>query len=284
MDETPQGGAHGGAQGGMRPAAFFDLDRTVMSGASTFYFAKAAVSRGFYPRRRLVKAIWKAFWFKRMGSSDEQSEALKDQMLEAVRDRTRAGMDALLPDVLGPIMLNVFPEVFQRILVHERAGVPTYLCSAAPVEVVEPVARALGMSGGALATTAAVDEEGRYTGELVGPWVYGQGKVIAMEEAAERDGLDLKESYAYSDSFSDLPMLEAVGHPVVVNPDRALRDLALDRGWEIIRFESRHPVRIALTAGALTGAAAAIGAVLLARDQGRRAGAAASSGRSRRGR
>jgi HAD superfamily hydrolase (TIGR01490 family) len=249
-----------------RAAAFFDLDRTVMAGASTFYFARAAVSRGFYPRTRLVKAIWKAFWFRRVGSTDEQSEALKDQMLEAVRGRTRGGMDALLPDVLGPIMLNVYPEVFQRILHHERDGIATYLCSASPVEVVSPVARALGMSGGALATTAAVDEEGRYTGELVGAWMYGAGKAVAMEEEAERAGVDLKQSWAYSDSFSDLPMLEAVGHPVVVNPDRLLRELALDRDWEILFFEPRRLLRIAIAGGAAAGAAAALGGYFILRE------------------
>jgi HAD superfamily hydrolase (TIGR01490 family) len=247
-------------------AAFFDLDRTVMSGASSFYFGKAAVRGGFYPRRKIVAGMWKAFWFKHMGASDETSEALKDQMLESVKGRTRAGMDALLPEVLGPIMLNVFPEVFQRILHHERDGVPTYLCSASPIEVVAPVARALGMSGGALATTAAIDHEGRYTGELIGPWVYGDGKVVAMEEEAERTGIDLKASWAYSDSMSDLPMLEAVGHPVAVNPDRKLRELALDREWEILRFEPRYAWRVALGAGAATGAAAAAGAWYLARE------------------
>jgi HAD superfamily hydrolase (TIGR01490 family) len=254
----------------LKSAAFFDLDRTVMSGASTYYFGKAAVKRGFYPRRKIATAMWKAFWFRRVGATDETSEALKDQMLESVRGRTRSGMDALLPDVLGPIMLNVYPEVFQRILHHERDGVPTYLCSASPIEVVAPVARALGMSGGALATAAAVDHEGRYTGELLGPWVYGAGKVTAMEEEAERAGIDLKTSWAYSDSYSDLPMLEAVGHPVAVNPDSRLRELALEREWEILRFEPRHGLRALLVAGGATGGAAAVGAWFLARESRRR--------------
>ncbi len=254
-------------QPGLRPAAFFDLDRTVMSGASTYYFGKAAIKRGFYPRRKMLKGVWHAFWFRRLGSTDDTSQALKDQMLASVEGRSRSGLDALLPEVLGPILLNVFPEIFQRILHHERDGVPTYLCSASPVEVVAPVARALGMSGGALATRAAVDEDGHYTGELVGPWVYGSGKVVAMEDEAERVGLDMKESWAYSDSFSDLPMLEAVGNPVAVNPDKRLRELALDRDWEILRFEPRHALRVALIAGAATGAAAAVGAYAMSRDQ-----------------
>jgi HAD superfamily hydrolase (TIGR01490 family) len=237
------------------PAAFFDLDRTVMSGSSTYYFAKAAVKSGFYPRRRLFRSAWKLFWFKRRGASDAQSEAVRDQVLDSVRGRTRAGMEALLPDVLGPILVNVYPEIYRRILDHERHGVRTYLCSASPHEVVGPVARALGMSGGALATIAEVDGEGCYTGSLLGPFCYARGKVEAIDLAAREHGIDLASSYSYSDSVSDLPMLEHVGHPVTVNPDRELRRIALEREWEILRVEPRHGVRAAIGAGILTGGA-----------------------------
>ncbi len=236
-------------------AAFFDLDRTVMSGASTYYFAKAAVKSGFYPRRVLLRGAWKTFWFRRRGASDEQSLAVRDQVLDSIRGRTRAGMEALLPDVLGPILLNVYPEIFRRILDHERAGVRTYLCSASPIEVVGAVARALDMSGGALATCADVDPEGAFTGTLRGPFCYGPGKVEAMLIEAERSGIDLTQSYAYSDSMSDLPMLEAVGHAVAVNPDRDLRRIALEREWEILRVEPRHGLRAAIGAGIVTGGA-----------------------------
>lgn len=234
--------------------AFFDLDRTVMSGASTYYFAKAAVKSGFYSRRLLLRGAWKTFWFKRHGASDEQSEAARDQVLAAVQGRTRAGLEALLPEVLGPILLNVYPEIYRRILEHERSGVPTYLCSASPIEVVEPVSRALGMSG-ALATRAETDADGTYTGRLIGPFCYAAGKVTAMENEALRIELDLDRSWAYSDSMSDRPMLERVGHPVAVNPDRALRALALEREWEILRVEPRHGMRAAIGAGIITGGA-----------------------------
>ena len=250
--------------------AFFDLDRTVMSGASTYFFAKAAVKSGFYSRRMLLRGAWKKFWFKRRGASDEQSEAARDQVLAAVQGRTRAGLEALLPEVLGPILLNVYPEIYRRILDHERAGVRTYLCSASPIEVVEPVARALGMTG-ALATRAETDVEGTYTGRLVGPFCYGAGKVVAMESEARRSGIDLDQSWAYSDSISDQPMLERVGKAVAVNPDKALRSIALEREWEIMRVEPRHGVRAAIGAGIVTGGAGVgVGTAYLLRRMSRR--------------
>jgi HAD superfamily hydrolase (TIGR01490 family) len=252
------------------PGAFFDLDRTVMSGASTYFFAKAAVKSGFYSRRMLLRGAWKTFWFKRRGASDEQSEAARDQVLAAVQGRTRAGLEALLPEVLGPILLNVYPEIYRRILDHERAGVPTYLCSASPIEVVEPVARALGMTG-ALATRAETDADGTYTGRLVGPFCYGSGKVVAMESESERAGIDLDASWGYSDSISDQPMLERVGRAVAVNPDKALRSIALEREWEILRVEPRHGLRAAIGAGIVTGGAGVgVGTAYLLRRMSRR--------------
>ena len=255
----------------MVPAAFFDLDRTVMSGASTYWFGKAALKSGFYPRRRLARDAWKAFWFKRVGASDEQSNAVRDQILNTVAGRTQAGMMSFLPDVLGAILINVYPEVFRRILDHERDGVPTYLVSASPIEIVGPVARALGMSGGALATTAAVDRDGVYTGELIGPFCYGPGKVVAIEAEAARGDLDLARSWAYSDSASDLPMLAAVGNPVAVNPDRRLRDAARESEWEILRTEARHGLRTLIAAGVLTGGAGVgVGTAIVLRRLNRR--------------
>ncbi|MCZ7535110.1 MAG: HAD-IB family hydrolase [Acidimicrobiia bacterium] len=161
--------------------------------------------------------------------------------------------------------------MFRRILDHERDAVATYLVSASPVEIVGPVARALGMSGGALATTAAVDGDGIYTGELVGPFCYGAGKVTAIEAEAARVGIDLGRSWAYSDSASDLPMLGAVGNPVAVNPDKKLRDVARESEWEILRTEARHGLRAIVAAGIVTGGAGVgIGTAMLLRRLNRR--------------
>src|SRR5260221_6913548 len=134
----------------MGSAAFFDLDRTVMSGASTWYFGLAALKRGFYSRRALARDAWSAVVFSRKGSTDDTADAVRTQILAAVRGHSRDEMDRLLPDVLGPIISHVHRDIFLRILEHEAAGTPTYLCSASPIEIVEPVARALNMSGGAL--------------------------------------------------------------------------------------------------------------------------------------
>ncbi len=141
---------------------------------------------------------------------------------------------------------------------HRRAGRDTYIVSASPQELVEPLASSLGMTGG-IGTVSEVDAAGIYTGELAGPFVYGPGKVTAMKEIAEWEGYDLALSYAYSDSASDLPMLESVGHPVAVNPDNALARVAHDHGWPIVIF-SRRTRRVVRRTTALAGAAGMAGA------------------------
>lgn len=247
----------------MTQAAFFDLDRTVTSGASTLWFGKAALAHGYYPRRQLARDAWKAFWFRRRGDAGQDTGGLRDHILAAVKGWRRSDMDVLIPEVLAPILERIYPQSWERILEHERAGVPTYLCSASPVEIVDAVARTLGMTGGAIATVAAVDEEGRYTGDLEGPFCYGEGKAEAMRAEAERSKIDLSRCWAYSDSSSDVPMLEAVGHAVAVNPDGDLRRVAEERGWEIERFEPRHGLRVLIAATSIVGVGAiATGAIL----------------------
>lgn len=251
----------------MNAAAFFDLDRTVMSGASTWHFGVAALRRGFYSRRSLVVDAWSALTFARRGSTDDSAEAVRERILAAVQGKRRDEMDRLVPDVLGPILGRVHPEVYLQILEHERSGVPTYLCSASPVEILLPIARALNMTGGALGTVAAVDDRGVYTGELAAPFCYGDGKRIAIEREAQRRGLELSVSFAYSDSLSDLPMLEAVGRPVVVSPDAELDVLARERGWPELRVTSSRATWRTRLALACIGAGAAFAA---GRTTGRR--------------
>ncbi len=141
----------------------------------------------------------------------------------------------------------------------------------------EPLAAAIGMTGG-IGTVSAVNADGVYTGELAGPFVYGPGKVIAIKEIADWEGYDMAVSYAYSDSASDLPMLEAVGHPVAVNPDGALRTIAHDRGWPIVIF-SRRTRRVVRRTTALVGAAGMAGAAFAG---GLALGRKGTSGRSAR--
>lgn len=255
----------------MAVAAFFDLDRTVTSGASTLWFGKAALAHGYYPRRQLARDAWKAFWFRMRGDAGQDTGGLRDHILTAVEGWRRSDMDVLIPEVLAPILERVYPQSWERILEHERAGVRTYLCSASPVEIVGAVARALQMSGGAIATVAAVDGDGKYTGELEGPFCYAEGKAEAMRAEAARSDIDLSRSWAYSDSSSDVAMLDSVGHAVAVNPDSKLRKIAEERGWDIERFEPRHGLRVVVASTSVVGIGAiATGAVFGVRALRRR--------------
>ncbi len=174
-----------------------------------------------------------------------------------------------LVQVVAPI---TYKEAVELIGDHKQAGRRVYIVSAAPEEIVEPLARYLGAEE-AIASRAAVSA-GLYTGQLLN-FAYGPQKAATMRHIAERDGLDLNESWAYSDSVTDLPMLETVGHPVVVNPDRALRRIAQMRGWPVLQFSelmavtpaARRPVRAGLfgVAGAVVVGALLLGVVVVAR-------------------
>jgi len=177
-----------------------------------------------------------------------------------------------LDEVVEPI---IYAEALELLEQHQASGRKTYLVSASPEEIVQPLAEYLGVDG-AIASRAVVDLDGRYTGEMAF-YAYGPFKAEAMRDLALFEGIDLASSYAYSDSYTDVPMLEAVGHPVVVNPDRVLARLARDRGWETLQFtrpvrlRDRVPVPNLPTAAALTGVAlAATGAAVLVRRHGHR--------------
>jgi phosphoserine phosphatase len=175
------------------------------------------------------------------------------------------------PEVLAGILPRIYPEMLDEVRHHQDEGRPTFIVSAAGNDIVKQLAAVLRMADG-IGTAYRVDPEtDAYTGELEGPFVYGKGKVEAMRRYAEEHGIDLGASYAYSDSASDLPMLRAVGNPVVVNPDAALMEVARAEGWQVMRFE-RLGRKLAI-AGA-TALAAAIGgssrALIARRRQGRR--------------
>jgi phosphoserine phosphatase len=165
--------------------------------------------------------------------------------------------------VVPRLLDKVRPEAKLLLELHHRAGRDTYIVSAAPQEIVGPFAEALGMTGGIGTVSEVVD--GVYTGELAGPFCYGAGKVEAIKEMAGWEGFDLSRCYGYSDSASDLPMLEAVGHPVAVNPDRALADVASVRGWPVVVFHRKTRLvvkRVTAGVGASGLAAAAFAAGL----------------------
>ena len=218
-------------------AAFFDLDRTLISGSSAFTLAIEARRAGLIPTHEFVRDAAGAAAFKLFGASDDTSDEVKKRILGAVKGMEQADLVAINAEVLPKLIERVRPEAKRLVERPRHAGRDTFIVSAAPQEIVEPLALALGMTGG-IGTRSEL-EDGVYTGELSGPFCYGPGKVEAMKELAAWHDYDLDQSYAYSDSASDFPMLDAVGHPVAVNPDSPLERRARAEGWPIVIFSER---------------------------------------------
>src|SRR5436190_3695098 len=211
-----------------RGAAFFDLDKTLMEGSSAIHFGRAAYRAGMMSRRQLVADLWANVRFRLEGASDEATTALRRRILDElagykVRDLARLG-----PEVLAGILPRIYSTVLETAYEHQDAGRPAYVVTAASQELAELLAHVLVLDG-AIGTRSEV-RDGVYTGAPDGPFVYGEGKAAAIRDVAAREGLDLAECWAYSDSASDLPMLRVVGHPVVVNPDANLAQIAREEG------------------------------------------------------
>jgi HAD superfamily hydrolase (TIGR01490 family) len=244
-------------------AAFFDLDRTLISGSSAFDIALAARKAGYLRTAQLARDAVSAVMFKLRGASDDKSDAVRQRILGAVTGMRQEDLVGLNAEVLPKLLDKIRPEARRLLDLHRHAGRATYIVSASPIEIVEPLAATLGMTAGIGTRSSVVD--GVYTGELDGPFCYGQGKVVAIEALARWDGFDLAQCYAYSDSASDLPMLQAVGHPVAVNPDAALERHAIANGWPIVHFSQRTKAvirRVAAGVGATAiGAAGFAGGV-----------------------
>lgn len=250
-------------------AAFFDLDRTIISGSSVFAFGWAAYRAGMLSNRDLLGDALSAMTFLFMGASDEKTEAVKDRVLGAIEGVPVTEFEKLGEQIIPALVDDVRREARGLIDLHHAAGRDTYIVSASPVEIVDEFARAIGMTGG-IGTVAEI-KDGIYTGALAQPFTYGKGKAYAVKRIAKEKGYDLDLSYAYTDSAGDLPMLEAVGHPVAVNPDRALETIAGARGWPIVEF-SRTRKKVIKRTTAAAGAAAVAGLAYAAgRGAGRRA-------------
>lgn len=214
-------------------AAFFDLDRTLIRGSANFPLAVAAFRAGYVPPKDLLHDAVTAVSFVVRGSTDESSVALRQRILRAVAGHPAQDVIALGESFLPRIAAGVLPEARALLAEHDGRGEPTYVVSASPIEIVGRLAERIGMAGG-VGTRSEIDADGRYTGELDGPFCYKEGKVAEVQRLAEQRGHDLAASYAYSDSISDLPFLQAVGHPVAVNPDRELRAHAVRHGWRVV--------------------------------------------------
>jgi HAD superfamily hydrolase (TIGR01490 family) len=231
-----------------REAAFFDLDRTLISGSSGLPWARAAAKAGLISRRQMAKWGVDALRFRLRGASDEATENLMAEIKQVFQGTSARDIARMAPEVLVGVLPRIYPEMLEEVYAHQDAGRRTFIVSAAGDELVQLLARILYMDGG-IGTAYEVGEDGLFTGELGGTFMYGEGKVEAMRRFADELDIDLEASYAYSDSASDLPMLRAVGHPVVVNPDEPLARIAREEGWRVMRFENLGR-RLAL--GALT--------------------------------
>lgn len=249
-------------------AAFFDLDKTVIAKAAMLAFGPRLHQEGMLSRRLVARALWGQVVFRYLGADEGRMEKMRETALKVAagweKERISELVDSALTEIIDPL---VYAEAVELIESHQEAGRRVYLVSASPEEIVLPLARHLGVDD-AIATRARIDATGRYTGE-VEFYSAGEHKVTAIEAEAEAYGLDLPNSFAYSDSVTDVPMLETVGHPVAVNPDKGLLKVATERGWEIRVFDNPqllvegrtvrapHPGTI----GAV-GAAAALGAAV----------------------
>lgn len=250
-------------------AAFFDLDRTIITGSSVFSLGWAAYRAGMLANRDLAKDALSTLAFVFAGASDEKAEAVKGRVLGAIAGVPVADLEMLGEQIIPNLEDDVRREARGLIDLHHAAGRDTYIVSASPIEIVDTFAKAIGMTGG-LGTVAEI-KDGVYTGELAEPFTYGEGKAYAVRRLAEEKGYDLDLSYAYTDSAGDLPMLEAVGHPVAVNPDRALEAIASNRGWPIVEFSRTTKKVIKRTTAAAGATALAAVAYALGRGAGKRA-------------
>jgi HAD superfamily hydrolase (TIGR01490 family) len=260
-------GAASAAAGAAKPAAFFDLDRTLMSGSSGFHFARAAYEAGLITRGRLARDAFENLRFRLVGSTDERADAVRERVGAMIAGVPVRELQRLAPRVLAGVLPRLYPQMLERAWGHQDAGLRVYICTAASQEMAELMAHVLGFDGGIGSRSEIVD--GRYTGREAGPFAYRDGKAQAMRELAQRAGISLADSFAYSDSESDMPMLRAVGHPVVVNPDPHLARIARQHDWEVLRLD-RLGQR--LKVGAALGGMAVSVAAGVALGGGRRRG------------
>jgi HAD superfamily hydrolase (TIGR01490 family) len=222
-------------------AAFFDLDKTIISKSSSLALSRPMYRAGMVSRSALLRGAYAQLVYLLVGADEKKMDRLKESMLSMTKGWDRGEVEQLVRDVIIDVIDPfVYQEALDLMALHRANSRRIYIVSSSPEEVVRPLARHFGVSG-VIATRAEVGADGKYTGELEF-YCYGEGKAEGIREVARKAGIDLEGSYAYSDSITDLPMLEAVGNPVAVNPDRDLRKTADERGWQIRDF--RRPVRL----------------------------------------
>lgn len=221
-------------------AAFFDLDKTVISRSSSIALGRPMYQAGLVSRSQLLRGAYAQLVFQLLGADARRMEKAKNAILELTRGWERGQLEDLVREVVIDV---VDPFVYQEALdlmgEHRAAGRKIYIVSTAPEEIVRPLAEHFGADG--IVATRAELIDGHYTGNL-SFYAYGQSKADAIRSLAKRARINLSKSFAYSDSLTDIPMLEAVGHPFAANPSRELRKEAEARGWGVLDFE--RPVRL----------------------------------------
>jgi HAD superfamily hydrolase (TIGR01490 family) len=238
-------------------AAFFDVDNTIMQGASIYHFARGLAARDFFTWRDLAQFAWKQVAFRLKGVEDlGHMEEAKQAALGFVAGHKVDEVVGLGEEIYDDLMADkIWSGTRALAQLHLDAGQRVWLVTAAPAELAGIVARRLGLTG-ALGTVSEI-EDGVYTGRLVGEPLHGPAKAEAILALADKEGLDLSQCSAYSDSSNDLPMLTTVGHPVAVNPDAKLKRIARENGWDIRDFRTgRKAAKVGVPAAAGAGAIA----------------------------
>jgi HAD superfamily hydrolase (TIGR01490 family) len=249
-----------------RAAAFFDLDKTIIAKSSTLAFGKPFYQGGLINRRAVLRSAYAQFVFAIAGADADQMDRMRDYLtamcagwdVQQIRDI----VNETLHEIIDPLVYN---EAVELISEHKAAGRDVVIISSSGDEVVRPIGEMVGADD--VIATRMVVADGKYTGAIE-YYAYGPNKAEGLRELAAERGYDLPACYAYSDSITDAPMLEAVGHPFAVNPDKGLRKLAVENGWPVLAFTNAVPLRqrlsgltpprprtTAAVAGALAGAA-----------------------------
>jgi HAD superfamily hydrolase (TIGR01490 family) len=238
-------------------AAFFDVDNTIIQGASIFHLARGLHRRNFFTTREILGAAWKQAYFRVMGVEDPEHVAeARSSALAFIAGHRVEELESLGEEIFDESMAGrVWPGTRALAQMHLDQGQRVWLVTAAPVEIAGTIARRLGLTG-ALGTRAE-HVDGLYTGRLVGDLLHGPAKAEAIAALAEREGLHLDRCTAYSDSYNDLPMLSMVGDACVINPDSRLREHARQQGWRVRDYRTgRKAARLGLVAAGAAGAVA----------------------------
>ena len=221
-------------------AAFFDLDKTVIAKSSLVAFGPEFHARGLLHRRTIIRAVISQMLFMRFGADEDKLSKIGARVLRLTKGWDHLEVEQLVAETINEVIEPlIYKEALELIDHHLGKGDEVWLVSMSPAEIVEPFAQLLGITG-AISSRATIDANGKFTGEMEF-FAQGENKAFAIRELAEQRGIELADSSAYSDSATDVPMLESVGHAFAVNPDKELARIAHENQWPLLSFT--HPVR-----------------------------------------